>query len=142
MIEGDKQKTESVGWFASWRVRLKQLKKQVYVIYLALQDSRTPWYAKVLATVVVGYALSPLDLIPDFIPILGYLDDLILIPLGVACVKKLIPPEVLLTCREKALVEPLSAKPKKWIAAGIIVLIWVVSAAYIVKILWGLPWVF
>ena len=86
-----------------------------------------PWYAKALAAFVVGYAFSPIDLIPDFIPILGYLDDLVLIPLGVTAVRALIPETVLAECRERA--DRLEGKPRNWVAAVIIVAIWLGLAA-------------
>jgi uncharacterized membrane protein YkvA (DUF1232 family) len=90
-----------------------------------------PWYAKALAACVVGYAFSPIDLIPDPIPILGYLDDLVLIPLGVLAVRRMIPGHVMTECRVRA--EELTAKPANWIAAAAIVLIWLgltAAAAY------------
>ncbi len=74
-----------------WRRRARDLKREVYALYFACRDPRVPWYAKVLAAGIVGYAFSPIDLIPDFIPILGYLDDLLLIPLGVMAVRAMIP---------------------------------------------------
>lgn len=77
------------------RDRARRLKREVHALTFACRDPRTPWYAKASAAVVVGYALSPIDLVPDFIPILGYLDDIILLPLGVALVLKLVPPEVM-----------------------------------------------
>ena len=83
----------------SWARRLKV---EVYALYLAYRDPRVPWYARVFAAVVVGYAFSPIDLIPDPVPVLGYLDDLILVPLGVALAIKMIPPPVLAECRKKA----------------------------------------
>ncbi|HEU0028244.1 MAG TPA: YkvA family protein [Ktedonobacterales bacterium] len=85
-----------------WKQRAGQLKRETYALYLAARDPRVPWYTKALAICVVGYALSPLDLIPDFIPIVGYLDDLILVPLGIVLVLRLIPPEALADCRERA----------------------------------------
>ncbi|KAF3888478.1 MULTISPECIES: YkvA family protein [Nostocales] len=102
----------------------KKLKQEVYAVYLASKDPRTPWYAKVLAVIIVAYAFSPLDLIPDPIPLLGYLDDLIIIPLGIWLVLKLIPPSVLSECRERAEIEKLQGKPTNWIAAIFIVVIW------------------
>ncbi len=89
-------------WLDAWKQRANTLKREVYVVFLAMRDSRTPWYAKALAVCVVGYAFSPIDLIPDVIPILGLLDDLILVPLGIALVIRLIPPAVLAECRELA----------------------------------------
>jgi len=107
---------------------LKQLarkfKQETYAIYLASIDPRVPWYARVLAAVVVAYAFSPIDLIPDFIPILGYLDDLLIVPLGIWLVLKMIPPQILAECREKAAAEIAQNKPKNWVAAGIIIALW------------------
>ncbi|MGA2490015.1 MAG: YkvA family protein [Anaerolineales bacterium] len=115
--------------FQRWRQRAKELKTETYAIYLAYKDPRVAWYAKVFAACVVAYALSPIDLIPDFIPVLGYLDDLILVPLGIAGVIKMIPPDVLAECREKAQLEMRVDKPTNWIAAIIIVFIWLLLVA-------------
>ena len=111
--------------------KAKALKKELYALYLAYKDPRVPWYARVIAIIVVGYAFSPIDLIPDPIPVLGYLDDLILIPLGIALVIKLVPPEVLNECREKAGQRLYENKPKNWVAACIIILIWIVLFAVV-----------
>ncbi len=81
--------------------RVRQLRREVHALVLAARDPRTPWYAKWLVAGVVAYALSPIDLIPDFIPVLGYLDDLILVPLGIVIAIKLIPPQVLAECRAR-----------------------------------------
>ncbi len=78
----------------TWKRRARQLKAETYALFLAYRDRRTPWYARLFAACVVAYAFSPLDLIPDFVPVLGYLDDLILIPLGLALALKMIPPQV------------------------------------------------
>jgi uncharacterized membrane protein YkvA (DUF1232 family) len=86
----------------SWKQWARRLKRDTYALYLAARDPRVPWYTKALAICVVGYALSPLDLIPDFIPIIGYLDDLILVPLGIALVIRLTPKDVLADCRDRA----------------------------------------
>ena len=103
----------------------RQLKKETYAIYLASIDQRVPWYARVLAGVTVAYAFSPIDLIPDFIPIIGYLDDLIIVPLGIWLVIKMIPPEILAECREKAAAEIERGKPINRTATAIIVAIWI-----------------
>ena len=103
----------------------KQLKKETYAVYLASIDQRVPWYARVLAGFTVAYAFSPIDLIPDFIPILGYLDDLIIVPLGIWLVLKMIPPAVLAECREKAAAEIERGKPINWAAAAVIIAIWI-----------------
>jgi uncharacterized membrane protein YkvA (DUF1232 family) len=99
-------------------------------VYLACRDPRTPWYAKVFAGGVVAYALSPIDVIPDFIPILGYLDDLILVPLGIALAVKMIPDAVLLDCRIRA--QAASERPTNRKAAAIIVVIWLAAAALMI----------
>jgi uncharacterized membrane protein YkvA (DUF1232 family) len=111
--------------FEGWKAKARKLKQEVYTLYLASKDRRAPWHARVLAVIVVAYAFSPIDLIPDPIPVLGYLDDLILIPLGIALVIKLIPNEVMQDCREKAALTMQADKPKNWVAGGIIILIWV-----------------
>jgi uncharacterized membrane protein YkvA (DUF1232 family) len=110
--------------FEGWKAKARKLKQEVYALYLASRDRRVPWYARVVAIVVMAYAFSPIDLIPDPIPVLGYLDDLILIPLGIALVIKLIPAEVLQDCRGKAASAMRAGKPKNWVAGVIIILIW------------------
>ncbi|MBD2448476.1 DUF1232 domain-containing protein [Nostoc sp. FACHB-152] len=110
----------------------KKLKKDIYAIYFATKNPKVPLYARLLAVVIVAYAFSPIDLIPDPIPILGYLDDLILIPLGIWVVLKLIPSSVLAECREKAEATQFHKKPANWIAAGFIVLIWLVLGILVV----------
>ncbi len=101
------------------------MKMEIGVLFLALRDPRTPWYAKGLAVVIVGYALSPIDLIPDFVPVLGYLDDLLLLPLGIYLTMKLIPQEVLIECRRKSAENPIKGPFRKsWIACCGVVLIW------------------
>lgn len=119
--------------------RFKQLKdrakKEVLVLYLAYKRPETPWYAKLLSIVVAGYALSPIDLIPDFIPVLGYLDDLILIPVGVYFAIKLIPENVLVECRLQADEKFKEGKPVNWTAGFIIILIWVlIAGAILIKL--------
>ena len=107
---------------ARWKERARRLKTEVYALYFACRDPRVPWYAKALAICVVGYALSPIDLIPDAIPVFGQLDDLVLIPLGVLAIRGMIAPEVLAECREKA--ARLNEAPRNWVAAGIIIAVW------------------
>jgi len=109
----------------TWKARARQLKVDVYALYLAYKDPRTPWYAKVFTAIVVGYAFSPIDLIPDPIPVLGYLDDLVLIPLGVFLALKMIPSQVMVECRLKAREVMAQGKPVSKLAAAVIVLIWV-----------------
>lgn len=113
----------------SWRDRARTLKREVYALWLAWRDPRTPWLARVVAACVAAYAFSPIDLIPDFIPILGYLDDLILVPLGVMLALRLIPPEVMADCRARADEVLASGKPVSRAAAAVIVAIWLLAAA-------------
>jgi uncharacterized membrane protein YkvA (DUF1232 family) len=108
----------------SWARRLKV---EVYALYLAYKDQRVPWYARVFAVVVVGYAFSPIDLIPDVVPVLGHLDDLILIPLGVALAIKMIPPHVLAECRQEA--RDAKDRPVNRVAAVVVVVVWIALAA-------------
>lgn len=118
----------------TWKQRARQLKKETYAIYIACKDPRVPWYARLFAGFVVAYALSPIDLIPDVIPLLGYLDDLVLVPLGIILVIKMIPPAVLAECREKAEVAMNQGKPTSRIAAIAIVAIWLLLG--IVAVIW------
>lgn len=113
--------------------RAKRLKTDLYALYLAYGDPRVPWYAKIIVACVVAYAFSPIDLIPDFIPILGYLDDLILVPLGITLVIKLIPKEVMEEYRVKAQLNTQRNKPKNSIAAAVIIFIWVLLAVFSVR---------
>ena len=101
------------------------IKRDTYALYLASRDPRVPWYAKALAIVIVGYAISPIDLIPDFIPVLGYLDDVILVPLGILLVIRLIPADIIAQHREMATLA--SERPTSRTAAVVIVGIWVAS---------------
>jgi uncharacterized membrane protein YkvA (DUF1232 family) len=121
-----------IPFIESWKRRARELKVEVYAIYLAYKDPRVPWHARVFAACVVGYAFSPIDLIPDPIPILGYLDDLVLVPLGVSLALKMIPPVVLAECREKAREAVQQGKPVNKVAAAIIIIIWLVLAALVI----------
>jgi len=116
--------------FGRLRHRATLIKRDTHAVYLACRDPRTPWYARVLAGGVVAYALSPIDLIPDFIPVLGYLDDLILVPLGIALAVKLIPEAVLVDCRAKA--QMAAERPTNRIAAAIIITIWLAAAGLVI----------
>lgn len=117
----------------SLKDRAKQLKTDIPAVFLALRRKETPWYAKVVAGLTVGYALSPIDLIPDFIPVLGYLDDLIILPALVALTVRMIPAEVMAQCRAEAEGMLNSGKPKKWYYAVPIVLVWLLVVFLIVR---------
>lgn len=116
----------------NWKRWAARLKKETYAIYLAYRDPQVPWYARVFAAGVVGYAFSPLDLIPDPIPVLGYLDDLLIVPLGIFIALKMIPPEVIAECRIKAEQAIAEGKPTNWVAAGVIIGIWLFLAALVI----------
>jgi uncharacterized membrane protein YkvA (DUF1232 family) len=117
-----------------WKAKAKALKKEVYALSLAAKDSRLPWYAKVFAVLIMGYILSPIDLIPDFIPVIGYVDDFILVPAAIILLIKMIPKEVMEECREKASSHRGHMKGKHWVAAAIIVLIWLISIYITIRI--------
>jgi uncharacterized membrane protein YkvA (DUF1232 family) len=115
-----------------WKQKARQLKTEVAALFIAVRHPAVPWYAKLLAAAVVAYALSPVDLIPDFIPVLGYLDDLILLPLGILLVRRLIPPAVLAECRERALREARS-RETSWVAGAVIIALWGVLGLLLVR---------
>jgi uncharacterized membrane protein YkvA (DUF1232 family) len=115
----------------TWKERARQLKRELYALMLAYKDRRVPWYARLFVICLLGYAFSPLDLIPDFVPILGYLDDLIVLPLGVLLAIKLIPPVVLEESRVQAEVMVNHEKPTNWIGIVVIILIWTLCAVMI-----------
>ena len=116
----------------SWKQRVKALQSETYALYLAAKDPRVPWYAKALIFFVVAHTLSPIDLIPDFIPLLGYLDDLIIAPVGIAIAIKLIPMEVLSECRENAQrMFTEDQPPNRW-AALVIIAIWLLGATIVI----------
>lgn len=119
------QKTGLLQQAKNWAVKLQ---RDVFALYLAAKRPETPWYAKWLAGAVVAYALSPIDLVPDFIPLLGYLDDLIIVPIGIAASIMLIPPATMEECRKQA--EGM-ALPKSMIGASIIITIWLAIAIWI-----------
>ena len=117
----------------SLKEKAKQLKTDIPAVYLALNDKKTPWYAKLFAALTVVYALSPIDFIPDFIPILGYLDDLIILPSLVALTVKFIPKDVFDEYRKQAQDIWKDGKPKKWYYAVLIIFVWVLIIVLIVK---------
>src|SRR5574341_376434 len=112
--------------------RARHLKAEAFALYLAARDPRTPWYARLLVAGIIAYAFSPLDLIPDFVPILGYLDDLILLPLGIWLTIRMIPPAVLDESRARAEIELRGRRPTNRAAAVVIILLWAGSIAVVV----------
>ena len=113
----------------SFKERVRHLKSEIFALYLAARHPDTPWYAKALVAGVVAYAFSPIDLIPDFVPILGLVDDLILVPLGIAVAIRMIPPAVMADCRIRARATMAGEKPVSRAAAFVIIGIWVLLAA-------------
>jgi uncharacterized membrane protein YkvA (DUF1232 family) len=122
-------------WWEGWQQQVRDLKTEAHAVYLASKDPRVPWYAKALAACVLAYLLSPIDLIPDFIPVIGYLDDLIIVPAGLLLVIRLIPVEVMAEHRETARLATLERKPN-WIVASVIVAIWVLGLLLSIWFLW------
>jgi uncharacterized membrane protein YkvA (DUF1232 family) len=118
-----------VPFLDSLRARVRHLKNETFALSLAARHPKTPWYAKVFIAGVVAYAISPIDLIPDFVPVLGYLDDLVLVPLGIAVAIRMIPPHVLAECRERAHDVDLGVGSAGRIAAVVVIGIWLILAA-------------
>ena len=120
-----------------WEKWVSVLKQDTYALYLASRDRRVPWAAKIVLIVVAAYALSPIDLIPDFIPVFGYLDDMILLPLGIALAIKLIPDEVWEECKAEARTRLNSNLPHSRVAAIVIVTIWFAAICVVVWVIWS-----
>jgi uncharacterized membrane protein YkvA (DUF1232 family) len=117
----------------AWRDRARALRQDVVAVARALRDPRVPWYAKAVGACVVAYAVSPIDLIPDFIPVLGLLDDLVLVPLGIMLVVRLIPADIL--AEHRAAAAPVTGLPASRAAAVAIVAVWVLTAAAVTALL-------
>ena len=118
-------------WIDQLKQWAKQIKRDVYAVWFAARDPETPFLAKLVALLVAAYAISPIDLIPDFIPIFGYLDDLILVPLGIMLVLRLVSTEVMQRCRLQA--DAMSQKPSSYIAALVFIIVWL-GLAYLAYI--------
>lgn len=113
--------------------KAKALKKQIFALYLAQKHPQTPWYAKAFTIFLFLFVFSPIDIVPDFIPVLGLLDDLILVPLGIFIAIKLIPSDVLEECREQAKTATFEHKPTNWIGAILIILLWALVAYWLIQ---------
>jgi uncharacterized membrane protein YkvA (DUF1232 family) len=116
-------------------LKARRLRHTIYVLYLASRDPRVPLYVKILMFLIIAYALSPVDLVPDFIPLLGYIDDLIILPLGIYLVFRLIPDEIKAEYREKA-VTKLPGSNLKWLGLAMIIVIWLLIALWIIAVFW------
>ena len=121
--------------FDALKTRARKLKKETFALYFAYRDPRTPWYAKVWAIIVLAYALSPIDLIPDFVPVLGYLDDLILVPAGIALALKMIPAGVMDDAHRSAEQAAGGKFRVGYVGAAVIVLVWVMILIAFARIL-------
>jgi uncharacterized membrane protein YkvA (DUF1232 family) len=117
-----------MNWQA-WKRQARQLTSQAYTLYLAYRHPRTPWYAKVFAALIVGYVFSPIDPIPDFIPGVGLVDEMVVVPIGILIAAKMIPPDVFAECREKAREVEEGEKPVSRVAAVVVVAIWLLCVA-------------
>jgi uncharacterized membrane protein YkvA (DUF1232 family) len=117
------------------KLTARTLRQDVVALYFAAKDQRTPWYAKAVVICIIAYALSPIDLIPDFIPVLGYVDDLLFLPLGIYIAIKIIPEPVLFDCRRRA-GEMDGSLPRNWTAAATIVLLWIAAISALAIYLW------
>ncbi len=113
----------------AWQRRARQLSAQTYALYLAYRHPRTPWYAKVFAALIVGYVFSPIDPIPDFIPGVGLLDEMVVVPIAVLLAAKMIPRQVMEECREKSQEMAKGEKPVSRVAAAIVVAVWLLCVA-------------
>lgn len=129
--------SDDTGLLARARRWARAVRTDVVALYLAARDPRVPMLAKLVAAVVAAYALSPIDLIPDFIPILGYLDDLVLVPLGVLLAIRLIPPPLMEELRAEA--RAWMERPVSRTAAVVIILLWIAVAVFLIRIFWPRP---
>ena len=125
-------------WGKKLKDKAKGLKRESLALFIAYKDPAVPWYAKIFIGYVCSSTFSPIDLIPDFIPVLGYVDDLILTPLGIALAIKMIPPEVLEQARNKADAAMNRESPSNWIYGGIVILIWIVLLIIIIRWIYGI----
>jgi uncharacterized membrane protein YkvA (DUF1232 family) len=117
---------------ATWKARAENLRAEGYAVYLACRDPRVPWAPKLVVALVAAYAMSPIDLIPDFIPVIGYLDDLFLVPLGLMMAIRLIPPDVLEEHRAQAARLMSQPRPRSWGGVVLVITIWAASLALVV----------
>lgn len=119
----------------TWKRRAKELKRELFVLYLAYKDPRVSWWLRLFTLCVVAYAFSPIDLVPDFIPILGYLDDFVLVPLGIYLALKWMPDEVIAEYRAQAAELAKKEKPKNWLVGGLIIFLYVALFVWLLQFL-------
>jgi uncharacterized membrane protein YkvA (DUF1232 family) len=126
-----------VTWTSSLKDWARGIKRDVVALYFAARDPRVPWYAKAVAAAVAAYALSPIDPIPDFIPVLGHLDELVVLPLGIMLAVKLIPPELMAEHRTAAIAA--EGRPTSRVAAAVIIATWIAVAGFLIWAFWPQP---
>jgi uncharacterized membrane protein YkvA (DUF1232 family) len=119
-----------MGLLARLKQSAKAIKREIVVVYFAARDKRTPWWLRIFALLIAAYVLSPIDLIPDFIPVLGYLDDVILVPLAIRLLMRLLPPQVVADARDRA--SKLAQWPRSLVAASVVVILWMGLATWLV----------
>ncbi|WP_218134585.1 YkvA family protein [Hymenobacter lapidiphilus] len=122
--------------FTNLKSRARVLKTELVALYYAARDPRTPWYARLVMVATLAYAASPIDLIPDFIPVLGYLDDLILVPAGIALSIRLVPAEVMREARERAAATPVS-RHANWLVGTVVLVIWLIALLSVGRLGWA-----
>lgn len=123
-----------MGGVKELKEKTKNIETDIYALYKAYRDPRVPWYVKLIILFLLGYFISPIDIIPDFIPVVGYIDDILIISLTIYLIIKLIPSEVFEDCRNKAICEPISVK-SKWIVTFLIVNIWFIAIYIVLRFL-------
>ena len=119
------------------RARVRALEADTYALYLAARDPRVPWPAKAVAAITVAYALSPIDLIPDFIPVIGHLDDLVLVPLGLALAIRLIPPPILAEHRAEAARRFAQGGPRSRVGIVLVAVVWLLGLVWLARVFWS-----
>ena len=120
---------------ARLRARAKQLETETYALYLAYRDPRVPWYARAFAAFVVAHTVSPIDLIPDFIPVIGYIDDLIITPLGLVLALRMIPPQVMVQARQQATIAAAEGRIKTRAGIAIVLSVWAIGAIIVMVVI-------
>jgi uncharacterized membrane protein YkvA (DUF1232 family) len=133
-MTGDNKPHETRGFKSRLKERALKLKEELYAIYLAARDKRTPWYAKAVTAIAIGYTLSPLDLIPDFIPVIGFIDDLLIVPGLILLTIKLIPPQVLKEYKAQIEREGYPGLKANWIFTVVIALLWAAAILFILNL--------
>lgn len=120
--------------FNKVKIWAAKLKRQIFILYVSYKDPRVKWYCKIFVAFVVAYAFSPIDLIPDFIPVLGFLDDIILVPLGIYFSLKMLPPAVIKDATSQVEAIQLKEKPRNWLAGSLIIICWFIIGIWLLSV--------